>query len=185
MYPSKRLHRCVILPSVNMARNTSGRIIISYSISPTNESYKYVTKVYLRYGPLVVSIANTRAATLHSTLRAMLTAIAMYPSFLRRLPSVRSVYILKSWVKAYCKMNARKYTKLPLSSLLDEALSSMAILQSSVYGGRVTLTSTRSVKDLLINLHVSYLRLIQYMNQRGMYSHLQSRVSSSRKKRRR
>ena len=67
-------------------------------------------------------------------------------------------------------MNEKKYTRLPLSVLLKEASYSMENIKSLTYGGRITLISTQSVKDLLLNLHVNVLTLTQSMIQRGAYS---------------
>ena len=131
---------------------------------------------------MVVSTVSYPKVSVHHTLRAMLIAVCLYPKFLHYLPSVHSAFILKSWVKAFCKVNERKYTHLPLSSLLSEASLSMDAIRNLMYGGRLTLTSSPNVKDLLINLHVNVLTLMEYMIQQGVYSRPPKRRSRSRKK---
>lgn len=52
-----------------------------------------------------------------------------------------------------------------MKTLLKEASYSMENIKSLTYGGRVTLTSTHDVKDLLLNLHMNVLTLTQSMIQ--------------------
>ena len=120
--------------------------------------------------------------SVHHTLRAMLIAVALYPKFLNLVPSVRSTFILRNWVKAFLTVNVRKYTHLPLRALLKEASYSMESIRNLTYGGRVTLTTFPDVKDLLLNLHVNVLTLTEFMIQRGVYSRPQKRRSRLRKK---
>ena len=174
--------KCVILPLANKDLYTSARIIISYYSSNQTKPYKYVQRLYLRLGPMVVSTVKYPKVSVHHTLRAMLIAVCLYPKFLHCLPSVHSAFILKSWVKAFCKVNERKYIRLPLSSLLKEASLSMESIKNLMYGGRLTLTSTPNVKDLLVNLHLNVLTLMEYMIQQGVYSRPPKRRSRSRRK---
>lgn len=174
--------KCVILPLANTDLYTSARIIISYYSSNQTKSYKYVQRLYLRLGPMVVSTVSYPKVSVHRTLRAMLIAVCLYPKFLHYLPSVHSAFILKNWVKAFCKVNERKYTHLPLSSLLSEASLSMDAIRNLMYGGRLTLTSTPNVKDLLINLHVNVLTLMESMIRQGIYSRPPKRRSRLQKK---
>ena len=131
--------KCVIMPLANMDPYTSARIIISYYFSTQKKPYKYVQKLYLRHGPLAVSMFKFPKESVHHTLRVMLTAVCLYPKFLKCVPSVHSAYILKGWVKAFCKVNARKYMRLPLMTLLKEASYSMENIRSLMYGGRLLL----------------------------------------------
>ena len=174
--------KCVTLPLANTDPYTSARIIISYYSSPQTKRYRYVQRLYLKRGRLVVSTVKYPKESVHHTLRAMLIAVALYPKFLKCLPSVRSTYILKNWVKVFYKVNARKYTHLPLASLLNEASSSMEIIKSSMCGGRLTLTSSPNVKDLLVNLHVNVLTVMEYMIQQGVYSRPQKQRFRLRKR---
>ena len=174
--------KCVTLPLVNMDPFTTAHIIISYYSSNQTKPYKYVQRLYLRHGPLVVSIVKSPKDSALTTLRRTLIVLALYPKFLKLVPSVRSTFILKNWVKAFLTVNVKKYTRLPLKTLLKEASYSMENIKSLTYGGRVTLTFTHDVKDLLLNLHVNVLTLTQSMIQRGYYSPMPKRRSRLRKK---
>ena len=178
-FPRKK---CVTLLSENMDPSISGRIIISYYSSNLTKRYRYVQRVYLRLGPMVVSTVKYPKVSVHHTLRAMLIAVALYPKFLNLVPSVRSTFILKSWVKAFLTVNVRRYTRLPLKALLKEASYSMENIKNLTYGGRVTLTTFPDVKDLLLNLHVNVLTLMDFMIQRGVYSRPQKQRSRSLRK---
>ena len=174
--------KCVTLLSENMDPSISARIIISYYSSNRTKRYRYVQRIYLKHGPLVVSTVKYPKVSVHHTLRAMLIAVALYPKFLNLVPSVRSTFILRNWVKAFLTDNVRKYTHLPLKVLLKEASYSMENIRNLTYGGRVTLTTFPDVKDLLLNLHVNVLTLTEFMIQRGVYSLPQKRRSHLRKK---
>lgn len=162
--------KCVTLPLANTDLYTSARIIISYYSSNQMKRYRYVQRLYLKHGLLVVSIVKSPKVSVHHMLRHMLIALALYPKFLKYVPSVRSAFILRNWVRSFLLVNEKKYTRLPLSALLKEASYSMENIKSLIYGGRITLISTQSVKDLLLNLHVNVLTLTQSMIQRGTYS---------------
>ena len=155
---------CVIMHVANTDPFTSGRITISYYGSTTNKRNRSWTNIYLRHGRMVVSIANSRKVTLHATLRATLIALAMFPKFLERMPLVRSSYIQSAWVKAFCKVNERKYTHLPLEKLYVKASQSMAVMSNLIYGGRLMLISSPSVTDSIVPLLIGYLELIQHTN---------------------
>lgn len=142
--------------------NISARISISYYISVQKPSYKYAQTLYLRVGRLVLSMPKLPKVKLLTMCRAMLIALALYPKFLKLVPSVRSAYILRGWVKAFWKVHERKYMKLPLRTLLEEACRSLISLRFLIYGGRVTLISTLNVEDLLIDLHTKLLTFIEY-----------------------
>lgn len=157
------MKKCVTLLSENMDQYTSGRIIISYYSSTLHPSYRHVQRLYLRVGNLVVSIARDPRVSVHRMLRLILIAIALYPKFIQFLAYVRLTCILSVSVKVFCALNVPRYMTLPLSSLLDEALYSMANIKSSTCGGRVTVTFIPSVRALLLNLHVSFLTLIGSM----------------------
>ena len=174
--------KCVTMPLVNTDPYTSVRIIISYYSSTQKKSYKYVQRLYLKRGPLVVSMFKFPKESALRTLRVMLTAVCLYPKFLKYVPSVHSAYILKGWVKAFCKVNARKYMRLPLMTLLKEASYSMENIRSLMYGGRLTLTSIPNVEDTLINLHTNVLIATEFMIQRGIYSRPAKQLSRWRKK---
>lgn len=174
--------KCVTIPLANTAPYTSARIIISYYSSTQKKPYKYVQRLYLKHGPLVVSTFKFPKESAHHTLRVMLTAVCLYPKFLKCVPSVHSAYILKGWVKAFCKVNARKYMRLPLATLLKEASYSMENLKSLMFDGRLTLTSIPNVEDTLINLHTNVLIATEFMIQRGVYSRPVKQHSLWRKK---
>jgi len=174
--------KCVTMPLANMDPYTSARIIISYYSSTQKKSYKYVQRLYLKHGPLVVSTFKFPKESAHHTLRVMLTAVCLYPKFLKCVPSVHSAYILKGWVKAFCKVNARKYMRLPLMTLLKEASCSMENIRSLMSGGRLTLTSIPNVEDTLINLHTNVLIATEFMILRGIYSRPVKQRSRWRKK---
>ena len=86
--------KCVILPLANTDLYTSARIIISYYSSNQMKPYRYVQRLYLRLGPMVVSTVRYPKVSVHHTLRAMLIAVCLYPKFLHYLPSVRSADFL-------------------------------------------------------------------------------------------
>ena len=173
--------KCVTLLSANTDLYTFARIIISYYSSNQMKRYRYVQRIYLKHGPLVVSIVKSPKDNVLTTLRRTLIVLALYPKFLKLVPSVRSAFILKNWVKAFLTVNVKKYTRLPLKTLLEAASYSMENIKSLTYGGRVTLFSTHDVKDLLLNLHVNVLTLTQSMIQRGYYSPMPKRRSRLRK----
>lgn len=162
--------KCVTLHAVNTDPYTSGRIIISYYGSTTRQSYKYVNKLYCKHGHSVVLMYNSRAAPARTTLRAMLTALALYPKFLQHVPSVRSSRILLGWATRFCKVNEKKYMNAPLQTLLRLACLSMANIENSLCGARFTLTTSQNVRDILINLHMLVCNLTGYMIQQGKLS---------------
>ena len=176
------MKKCVTMLLANMDPYTSARIIISYYFSTQKKPYKYVQRLYLRHGRLVVSTVKYPKVSAHRTLRAMLIAVCLYPKFLKCVPSVRSAYILKGWVKAFCKVNERKYTHLPLAILLKEASLSMENIRSLIFGARLTLTSTPNVEAMLINLHTNVLIATESMIQRGIYFRPQKQRFRLRKK---
>lgn len=92
------------------------------------------------------------------------------------------IIIFKGWVKAFCKVNARKYMSLPLATLLSEASCSMENIKNLMSGGRLTLTSIPNVEDTLINLHTNVLIATELMIQRGIYSRPVKQHSRWRKK---
>lgn len=173
--------KCVTLPAASTDPYISGRIIISYYGSTMRRSYKYVNKLYCKHGHSVVLMYNSRAVPVRTTLRAMLTALALYPKFLRHVPSDRSSRILLGWVTRFCKVNEKKYMNAPLQTLLRQACLSMASIENSLCGARFTLTTSQSVRDILINLHMLVCNLTGYMIQQGKLSplalerHLRSR----------
>ena len=172
--------KCVTLLSENTDPSISDRIIISYYTSTLRPSYKHVQRLYFRHGDLVVSIVNSPKVNVLRMLRVTLIALCLYPKFLRYLPHVGSAYILKNWVKVFCKVNEKKYTRLPLRSLFKEASCSMELIRNSVCGGRVTVISTPNVKDSLINLHVIFLTLTESMLRRKNCSLTVRQLRSSR-----
>ena len=161
---------CVILPVENTVRSTTDHITISYSTSAIQPSYRFVNKLYLRAGRSAVLMSNFHEATVLPTLRAMLIALALYPKFLNLMPSGRSSFIARAWVKGFLTVNVRKYTKLPLMSLLNEACNSIRIIENSISPARITVITSRNVKDILLNLHVNVLTLTGYMIQQGKFS---------------
>ena len=174
--------KCVTLLSANTDLYTFARIIISYYSSNQMKRYRYVQRIYLKHGSLVVSIVKYPKVNVLTMLRRTLIALALYPKFLKLVPSVRSTFILRNWVKAFLTVNVKKYTRLPLKDLLKEASYSMENIKSLTSGGRVTLISSPDVKDLLLNLHVNVLTLTQCMMSRGYYSPILKQRSRSRKK---
>ena len=160
----------VTLPAENTGRCISARIFICYSSSKTTHSLRHVSKVCLRVGNLVVQMYKPYRERLHSTLRRMLTVVALYPLFLNEVPSVPSAYTLGDWVKDFSSRHVPLLTQLTLRRLFAAASLSMASLRSLTYGGLVTLTSSPSVRDSLVSLHVGVLSLIEYMKQDENYS---------------
>jgi len=69
--------KCVTMPLANTAPYTSARIIISYYSSTQKKSYKYVQRLYLKHGRLVVSTFKFPKESAHHTLRVMLTAVCL------------------------------------------------------------------------------------------------------------
>jgi hypothetical protein len=126
--------KCVTMSLANTDPYTSARIIISYYSSTQKKPYKYVQRLYLRHGPLAVSTFKYPKESVHHTLRVMLTAVCIYPKFLKCVPSVHSAYILKGWVKAFCKVNARKYMRLPLNSKEALQICSKAVSEAWTLG---------------------------------------------------
>lgn len=162
--------KCVTLPAGSTDPYISGRIIISYYGSTTRRSFKYVNKLYCKHGRSVVLMCNSRAVPARTTLRAMLTALALYPKFLQHVPSVRSSRILLGWATRFCKANEKKYTNVPLQTLLKLACLSMASIESSLCGARFTLITSQNVRDILINLHMLVCSLTGSLIQQGKLS---------------
>ena len=138
--------------------------------------------LYVRVGSLVLCKPISPKATLLHTFRATLLALCLYPKFLKCVPSVRSRFILSSSVSAFLKVNERKYTKRPLGTLCIGALSTMVLLRSMFYGGRLTLSSSQNVKDILISLHVCALQLTASMPPQWKNTVRKSRLSKSLRK---
>ena len=141
-------------------------------------NYRYWNTLYVKCGPMVVLMRKSQKATALRTCRAILTALALYPRFLRYAPRVRSSYILSSWAKLFCKHQLRKFTQLPLVTILKEACKSMVLIRMLCCGGRVTLPTTLNVKDLLINLHVSVCTLMDYSMKHRNYSPIVQHVKN-------
>ena len=150
---------------------------------PVATCYRKWNTLYVKHGPLVVSMRNTPKVTLHNMFRRMLVVLALYPKFIKCHPRVRSRYILDSWVKVFLRLNVKKYMKLPLETLLKEASNSMALIRNLTYGGRVTLSFTPSVKDLLVNLHLCVCTLINYTIPQSVSSRMSKRSLNSHVKR--
>ena len=150
------------MPSVNMAPGISVRTIICYSGSKTKFTTRSCRKLYLKNGPLVVSIANSPRVTLLNTYRATLTALVSYPVFLNSLRYLPSVFIRKGLVLKLSRRACRKYTNYPLTKLCQEAYVSMELLRRLCHGGRLQLSFSQNAEDLLINLHTNVCSLINY-----------------------
>ena len=164
--------KCASIHVVNMGPNISGRITISYHSYQDEQgrTLRNWNKLYLHVGRMVVSVSKSPEASALSTLRATLTAIALYPKFLKNQPSVRSRLILNSWANRFLKVNVKKLTRVPLASLFAAASLVMVDLQNSVSGGRISMCSSRDVKAMLLNLHQNVNTLIGFMVLRGNYS---------------
>ncbi len=145
-------YKFVTMRSVSTDPLTSARIIICYYGSKQRRSSRTFLKLYVRSGPLVVSMCKSRTVTVHATCRAMLIALASYRLFLRRLRWLPSVFIRKDLVLKLSRKCCQKYMNLPLTSLLQEATLSMEVIKRSILGGRIQLSFSPSAEDLLVKL---------------------------------
>ena len=159
------MKKSVTTLSVNMDPYTLGHITISYYISISKKRSRYIKTVYVRHGSLVVSMPVYPGMAFPRMLRAMLTALCLFPKLLNCLPCSRSRFILSASVKAFTKVNVRKFIRMPLTELSQEAVKSVALLSSTNLGGHLRLRSSQSVETTLINLLVSYCSLIQFYAQ--------------------
>lgn len=140
----------------------SGRITISYFSSMTPKRLRSFYVVYVRVGRMVVSSQVSREASVLHTLRVMLTALCLFPDYLRTVPAVRSRVIAGFSLSAFIKVRERKYMRMPLNLLCRNAVQSAAVLSNSVPGGHLRLISSRNVKTSIASLMTSYVTLIQY-----------------------
>lgn len=164
--------KCASIHVVNMDPNISARIIMSYHSYQNKQgrTLRSWNKLYLHVGCMVVSVSKSPEASALSTLRATLTAIVLYPKFLKNQPSCRSRLILNSWVNRFLKVNVKRLTQVPLENLFLAASLVMVDLQNSVSGGRISMSFFRDAKVMLLNLHQNVNTLIGFMVLRGNYS---------------
>ena len=164
----------------------SARISISYYLSEfpikpgSSKHYRTPDKLYIRLGNLVVLMSRSPKESVVVTLRRMLIVLALYPKFLELAPSDNSVYILSAWVTRFLNVNYPKYMKLPLKTLYEEALLSMARIRSLTSGARITLTSIPDAKVTLLNLNTAVLSLIRCTPTYERYSRMQKTRKNSR-----
>ena len=127
----------------------------------TQETATAITKVLRKswpYGRINSSLSRGKT----SSYVARYVNIIIYPRFLEVCKPARSRYIRNFLLQRFIKVQRKKYINLPLTILCELAVLSVANMSSSCRGGLLRLHSFQNVKDLLINLHISYCSLIQY-----------------------
>lgn len=147
---SMKLYDITVLENTDLS--TIGRISISCYGSKTKTSLRAWQSILISLGRLDILIQRKSSMTLLPTLRAILTALAIFPLYINLKPSSRLQYIRTTWAKQFCRVQKKKYTKVPLKILFQEACLSMALIQSSLCGGRLKITSSQNVLDILESL---------------------------------
>ena len=116
----------------NTALPASARIGTCYCYPIPNDSRKLFVKMYLRLGLTVVVIRHSREDTQHCMLRRILIALSLYPTFILRCqkwcdlnPSIP--LDLQNQISFLERYELPKLMKLPISALMESALSAMAI----------------------------------------------------------
>ena len=105
---------------------------------------------------MVLSIANVSSkALVLPTLRRMLTALNLYPLFLKWMPRNVSASTLDFWADRFLDRNLYRYSQLPLAILLRGASIVLQSLKPILSLTKITLTTTRSVKDILLQIVTS------------------------------
>lgn len=159
---------------ITLLENTDPSISVRISIlcygSRQKKFGRKSLKLYIRVGRLVVSTAIYPRATVLTTLRDTLTALAIFPEYLNKANPSRLRVIRDFSEKRFCAVKKKKYIRYPLESLLKEASLSMALIQSSLCGGHLRLRSTHDVRSSLHSLMQNVFEVIELMQRHPSYS---------------
>lgn len=151
--------------------NTSVFIGISYYSLTRQNSPKYLEKLYVRLGPLVLSIALSQRENLLTMLRHTLIQLAIYPLFIKIIRfSVLGVRIPNFLVRLILRLAVRTFTTLSIRTLMIYSLKSLVIIKHSVRGGRLSLTSSPDAVAFLTSLLEKHYRLIQFTEDSRQFS---------------
>ena len=153
----KKLHT---IWSANTDPYISAHISMSYFPSTLRKSFKHLENYYIRVGRLVISISPSQGVSALTTLRNTLIAVIVARDYIASMPCVRSAYILRTMLNGFIKVKKKKYMKMSLRALMILSVKSMVELHSPIRGGRLSLSSSRNVKDMVINLLTNYFTLI-------------------------
>lgn len=155
--------RCRTTVRCRSFRNGLGRSVKIESSVPLTES-RYWNTIYVKLGPTVLLIRNSsQTVRLLPMLRRTLTALSLYPLFLRYQPQNVSPSTLDFWVERYLERNLHRYSQLPLRTLLKEALNSALELETILSGTKIIVPTILDVKALLIKIHIAVCNHINVM----------------------
>ena len=101
-----------------MVPSISDRICISYYGSRQTKRMRLYDKLYLRVGDMVVSTLKPQRVSLLTTLRNMLTAIAVYPEYISKKKRSRLHYIQTTWEKWFFKKSKEEIYQLPAKEIV-------------------------------------------------------------------
>lgn len=155
---------------VNTDLFISARISISYYSETRKNSPKQLDRLTLRVGPSVVQIYNLPQEALHRTLRHILVPIVCFPSFIgnRKLcdpkAALRCVSIWKH--KNLLRLQTKRLRGLPLTFVMDEALSSILKLLVLMPPVRISIPYVPNSMDFEELMLMKYLSLFALWRQR-------------------
>ena len=142
----------------NTAQPLSDRIGICYCFPIPNDSRRLFLKIYLRRGLTVVIMRHCREDSQLHMLRHMLIALSLYPIFILRCqkwcdlnPSIP--LDLLSQISFLERYKLPKLMKLPLSALMESALSAMDVFRQLNLLGRISFDYSPDFRTLFVNLH--------------------------------
>ena len=140
---------------VNMDQSTTVRIIICYYSSTRENSARILDKCYLRVGRMVVSIPLLQR-TVQPMLQDMHIAIFLFRHFLNFAKFVRSRAILSCLVRLILIISDKKLTRSLIKTSLNKEFQLMEKYLPINSPMRLSLASSRSVKNLLLSLIQCY-----------------------------
>ena len=152
------MKNCVTTLYQNTDPRVSARIGICYCFPIPNDSRKLFLKMYLRLGLTDVVMRHCREDSQHLMLRRMLIVLSLYPTFILRCqkwcglnPSIP--LDLQNQISFLERYELPKLTKLPISALMESALSAMDIFAQLNLLGRISFDYSPDFRILFVNLH--------------------------------
>ena len=155
----------------NMDPRVIARIGICYCFPIPSDSRKLFLKMYLRLGLTDVVMRHSREDSQHRMLRRMLIALSLYPTFMFRCqkwcdlnPSIP--LDLQSQISFLERYELPKLMRLPISALMESALSAMAIFGQLSLRGRISFDYSPDFRMLFVNLHRTFTSYFLLRSQR-------------------
>ena len=136
----------------------SARIGTCYCFPIPNDSRRLFVKMYLRLGLTDVVMRHCREDSQHRMLRRMLTVLSLYPTFILKCqkwcdlnPSIP--LDLQNQISFLERYELPKLMKLPISVLMESALSAMDIFVQLNLLGRISFDYSPDFRTLFVNFH--------------------------------